>query len=161
MGLWRTSSKGVRLGEGEDGATDDAGHLVLHAEGDGAWYAIQRAQVIGEVPGEIAGAAEVPEGEQAADFAGVLGEVAERVCGKHGKFRRHYRFEERVHGFVVGVLRARKAGDNTLLCVGGQQSEGEIVVDVRVHSGERELDAVDAGGTALVQQLSLIHISEP
>lgn len=76
--------------------------------------------MIGEFPGEVARAANVPEGEDAADFAGVLGEDAERVCGEHLEGGGHEGVEELIYGLVVRVLRAGGVGSR-----GGLPGEGE------------------------------------
>ena len=64
------------------------------------------AELVGEVPGEVAGLNDVPEGEDAPDFTGVLGEYAEGVGGEHGECGGHEGLEEGVYGLVVGMFGA-------------------------------------------------------
>lgn len=97
-------------------------------------------------------APDVPEGEEAADLAGVLREDAEGVGGEHGECSGYDGVEERVDGLVVGELGAGGGGCEAEGGVGGVECEREVVVDVGVHAGERELDAVDAGGEAGVEE---------
>ena len=68
---------------------DYARHLILQSEGDLVGRAGKAAQVIGEVPGEVACRAEIPEGEQATDLAGVLCGYSQSVRGQNGEFLGH------------------------------------------------------------------------
>ena len=67
------------LCDGEDGSAYYSGQAVLCCEGGGLEWTGKIAELVGEVPGEVARLHDVPEGEDAADFAGVLGEYAEGV----------------------------------------------------------------------------------
>ncbi len=125
---------------------------VLRIEGSVTSEPVETTQVVGEVPGEVAGTADVPEGEQAADFAGVLCEYAQRIGGEHGERRGHDGVEQAVYGLVVGEFGAVRCRNQVQLGVGGQQGQREVVVDVCVHARERKLDAIDAGAVACLKQ---------
>ena len=108
--------------------------------------------MVGEIPGEVAGMADVPEGQQATGFSCVLGKYAQRIGGEHGERSGHERVEQAVDGLVVGMFGAVRCGNYVEFGVCCQQGQSEVVVDVGIHAGERKLDAIDAGAEAGLEE---------
>jgi len=101
--------------------------------------------MVGKVPGKVAGGFDVPYGEEASDLAGVFGEFANKSCGENLQSIGQDGFQQGIKAFEVVVLRAVEAGGQLQLVVGLEEGERKVVVDVGIHSGERELNAIHAG----------------
>ena len=108
--------------------------------------------MVGKVPGQVAGGADVPEGEQAADLPGILCKHAQRIAGQHVERRRHDGIEQCVDGLIVCELRAVFGRNHLQVAVCGQQGQRKVAIDVRIHARHRKLDAVNAGAVARLKQ---------
>ncbi len=101
------------------------------------------AKVVGKVPRKVAGTADIPKREQAADLSRVLCQQAQCVSGQHIQRRWHNRSQQIIHRLIVAIFRPIRRRDQVHVGAGFQQRQGKIVIDVGIHSGQRELNAID------------------
>src|ERR1035441_3175379 len=124
---------GGNSAEGKDSPSRDTGDLVLCIQRSLPDRARKIAQMVGEIPGEVAGLADVPKGQQATYLASVLGEHAESVGGQHLKRGRHHGIQQDIYRLIVDMLRTGETRDHAGLPV-DRQGEGEVVVDMGIHT---------------------------
>ena len=86
--------------------------LVLTLEGYRPRYAVQAAEVIGEDPRQVAGAADIPESEDTANLSRVLGQLSQNARRQHLERGWHNGLEQAVNRLVVNVLGTVEIRDN-------------------------------------------------
>src|SRR4029077_13830994 len=112
----------------------------------------QEAKMVSEVPSQIPRGADIPNRQEPPNLPGVLRQITKdsgreelQGLGKDG-------FQDPVHVLKITMFRARLPRNQVQFSVGLQQRQGEIVIDVRVHSSQGKLDALNARTKTRLEQ---------
>ena len=99
--------------------------------------------MVGEVPSQIPRGADIPNRKKPPNLPGVLRQLAQdsgreelQGLGKDG-------FQEPVYVLKIVMFRARLPQKQVQFRVGLKQRQCQIVIDMRVHSSQSKLDALN------------------
>src|SRR5918996_666404 len=105
----------------------------------------QSPERLGLVPGQLAGVSDAPHGEHVGLVARQAVEVGDEPALEPAPYAALDVAQELVDALEVAVLRSALRGLDTALLARRYYRQGQVVVDVSVHPGERELDRTAPG----------------
>src|SRR5258708_31554934 len=100
--------------------------------------------MIGEIPSQIARDSDVPNGQEPSYLPRVLSYFSNDSIRENPQRLRQNSFQQAIDRFIIIVLWTIQAGHQLQLVIGLEQGQRQVVIDVRIHSRQRELNAVHA-----------------
>ena len=104
--------------------------------------------MVGEVPSQIARRTDIPNRQKFPNLPCVLRQIAKDSGGEEFQSLGKDGFQNPVHMLEIVMFRARFPRSQVQVSVGSKQRQRQIVIDMRVHSRQGKLDALDARAKA-------------